>query len=123
MTSSIEIVLPGDSQFMHLARLMASGVAGTFGLPLTVVEDVRIAVDEVCATLIEVGDGHPIRLVFSMTEDKLEVQGTSATDSSGRPDADRLTLSLQMLDVLTDAHRFTQTDGQATFTITIRTHD
>lgn len=123
MTSSIEIVLPGDSQFMHLARLMASGVAGTFGLPLTVVEDVRIAVDEVCATLIEVGEGSPIRLLFSVQEDKLEVQGTSATEASGRPDADRLTLSMQMLDVLTDAHRFTQSEGEATFSVSISTGD
>lgn len=117
--SSIEIVLPGHSQFMHLARLMASGVAGTFGLPMTVVQDVRIAVDEVCATLIEVGDGYPIKLVFTIEEERFLVTGTSTANSSGQPDSDRLELSLQMLDVLTDEHRFTHDDGQATFTISI----
>lgn len=121
--SSIEIVLPGHSQFMHLARLMASGVAGTFGLPLTVIEDVRIAVDEVCATLIEVGDGHPVKLVFTIAEEKLLVTGTAAANSSGHPDADRLTLSFQMLDVLTDEHHFAQEDGQATFRVSISLED
>lgn len=104
---------------MHLARLMASGVAGTFGLPMAVVQDVRIAVDEVCATLIEVGDGQPIQLVFSVEEGKFLVTGTSAADGPGEPDSDRLALSLQMLDVLTDEHNFTHDNGQATFRITI----
>ena len=63
----VELLLPPDSRYMRLARLMASGVASTCGLPLEEVEDFRIAVDELCAALIEVGDGEQVRLVFAFT--------------------------------------------------------
>ena len=62
---------------MRLARLMASGVASTCGLPLEEVEDFRIAVDELCSTLIEMGDGQPIRLAF-------EIAPTSSSSRAAR---------------------------------------
>ena len=61
LVGRVELSLPPDSRYMRLARLMASGVASTCGLPLEEVEDFRIAVDELCSTLIEMGDGQPIR--------------------------------------------------------------
>src|SRR5215207_6313179 len=78
----IELSLPSDSRYMRLARLMASGVATTCGLPLEEVEDFRIAVDELCATLIEVGDGDPVRLASELADDTLVVVGTTTASTS-----------------------------------------
>lgn len=116
----IQLLLPGDSRYMRLARLMASGVATTCGLSLEAVEDFRIAVDELCATLMEVGAGQPVRLVFGVEGDTLVVTGNTALTSDAQaPDEDRLALSHHILDVLTDAHEFTRSDGNAVFTITV----
>jgi serine/threonine-protein kinase RsbW len=112
----IELSLPPNSRYMRLARLMASGVATTCGLPLEEVEDFRIAVDELCATLMEIGTGEPVRLAFLMGDDTLVVEGRTASASDGSVDEDRLSLSRQILDVVTDGHRLSQVDGQTAFT-------
>jgi serine/threonine-protein kinase RsbW len=111
----IELSLPPDSRYMRLARLMASGVATTCGLPLEEVEDFRIAVDELCATLIEIGDGQPVRLCFELGGDALEVVATTTAGRGEAIDEERLALSRQILDVVTDGHDLAQAGGQVSF--------
>jgi hypothetical protein len=111
----IELSLPPDSRYMRLARLMASGVATTCGLPLEEVEDFRIAVDELCATLIEIGDGDPVRLAFDFTVDAVIVEGRTTARAGRAIDEDRLNLSRQILDVVTDGHHLTTANGHASF--------
>jgi anti-sigma regulatory factor (Ser/Thr protein kinase) len=112
----IELTLPPDSRYMRLARLMASGVATTCGLPLEEVEDFRIAVDELCATLIEIGDGDPVTLAFDFTVDAVVVEGRTSARAGKGIDEDRLNLSRQILDVVTDGHELAMVDGDAAFT-------
>lgn len=112
----VELLLPPDSRYMRLARLMASGVATTCGLPLEEVEDFRIAVDELTAALIEVGDGDQVRLVFSFTDDVVTVEGRTPAKEASGIDEDRLNLSRQILDVVTDGHRLATENGHASFT-------
>src|SRR5262245_21511232 len=116
LAGRIELCLPPDSRYMRLARLMASGVATTCGLPLEEVEDFRIAVDEVCATLIEMGDGRPLSLVFELGSDVLSVEATTAASDLATIDEERLALSRQILDVVTDGHDLSQSDGVVSFT-------
>jgi serine/threonine-protein kinase RsbW len=112
----IELSLPPDSRYMRLARLMASGVATSCGLPLEEVEDFRIAVDELCATLIEMGDGDAVRLAFQLKDDSLVVVGTTAASGQEVIDDDRLNLSRQILDVVTDGHGLERSRGTLAFT-------
>jgi serine/threonine-protein kinase RsbW len=112
----IELSLPPDSRYMRLARLMASGVATSCGLPLEEVEDFRIAVDELCATLIEMGDGQTVRLAFELSDDALVVVGTTAASPNVTIDGDRLNLSRQILDVVTDGHGLERSGDTVAFT-------
>ena len=112
----IELSLPPDSRYMRLARLMASGVATSCGLPLEEVEDFRIAVDELCATLIEMGDGDHVQLAFQTTGDALVVVGTTTASGQEMIDDDRLSLSRQILDVVTDGHGLERSAGRLAFT-------
>jgi serine/threonine-protein kinase RsbW len=114
--SRIELSLPSDSRYMRLARLMASGVATTCGLPLEEVEDFRIAVDELCATLMEIGHGEQVQLAFLLDGDMLVVEGRTSSSATADIDADRLGLSRQILDVVTDGHQLSQVDGHTAFT-------
>jgi serine/threonine-protein kinase RsbW len=110
----VELSLPPDSRYMRLARLMASGVATTSGLPLEEVEDFRIAVDELCATLIELGDGEVVRLTFELGH-TLVVVGTTRAAPGETIDQERLTLSRQILDVVTDGHELTRDGDSVSF--------
>ena len=120
LPSPVELELPGDSRFMRLARLLASGVATACGLPLEEVEDFRVVVDEVCATLIEAGGGQPIRLVFCIRGELLIVDGSTRDPGTAGPDEDRLALSRQILDVVTESHSYTREDGRVLFTASTR---
>jgi anti-sigma regulatory factor (Ser/Thr protein kinase) len=100
----VELSLPADSRYMRLARLVTSGLATTCGLPLEEVEDLRITVDEMCATLIELGDGQPVRLAFELLPDALLIHGATAADPASEVDEARLDLSRQILDVVADGH-------------------
>jgi hypothetical protein len=110
----VELSLPPDTRYMRLARLMASGVATTSGLPLEEVEDFRIAVDELCATLIELGDGEVVRLTFELGQ-VLVVVGTTRAAPDESIDKERLTLSRQILDVVTDGHELTRDGDSVSF--------
>jgi hypothetical protein len=105
---------------MRLARLVASGVATTCGLPLEEVEDFRVAVDEICATLIEAGAGDQIKLTFATNGGMLQVTGTTSDVDHSGPDEDRLALSRQILDVISESHRFDRVNGSVEFTVVIR---
>jgi serine/threonine-protein kinase RsbW len=111
----VELSLPPDSRYMRLARRMASGVASTSGLPLEEVEDFRIAVDELCSTLIEMGDGEPIQLTFEVRPEVLVVEGRTLAGRAPAPDDERLALSRQILDVVADGHELMHLDGQVEF--------
>ena len=112
----IDLSLPPDSRYMRLARLMASGVATTCGLPLEEVEDFRIAVDELCATLIELGDGQPVHLTFDLAADALVVHATTRSSTARVLDEERLALSRQILEVVTDGYDLTSLDGNVELT-------
>jgi serine/threonine-protein kinase RsbW len=112
----IELSLPPDSRYMRLARLMASGVATSCGLPLEEVEDFRIAIDELCATLIEIGDGDDVRLTFQLAADAVVVVGTTRASPHQTIDDDRLSLSRQILDVVTDGYSLERSDDTMSFT-------
>jgi serine/threonine-protein kinase RsbW len=115
LVDRVELSLPPDSRYMRLARLMASGVASTSGLPLEEVEDFRIAVDELCSTLIEMGDGQPIQLSFEIRADVLVVEGRTRAGQALAPDDERLALSRQILDVVADGHQLEHLDGRVEF--------
>jgi serine/threonine-protein kinase RsbW len=107
----ITLELPSDTRYLRLARLMASGVATSYGLPLEEVEDFRIVVDELCATLMELGDGDPLSVTFEMDGDQLVVRGRTAAGPALDAGDERLRLSVQILDVVADGHEMSSDDG------------
>ena len=100
---AIEMVLPADVRLIRLARLVAGGVGGSADFDVDGVDDLRIAVDEMCTALIESGDGGPLHLHFSVSPESVEVRGeTSAAGGATEFEGDRLTLSKQILGVVVD---------------------
>jgi serine/threonine-protein kinase RsbW len=111
----IELALPADPRLVRLARLVASGVASGASFDIEEIEDLRIAVDEGCIALIEAGDGSRLELEFVLDGPSIEVRGTTAASSQAMLDTERLSLSTQILKVVTDEHDLTVREGRATF--------
>jgi serine/threonine-protein kinase RsbW len=108
----IELVLPADTRLVRVARLVASGVATTAGFDVDEVEDLRIAVDELCTALVEGGDGSPLLLGFDLGENEVSVVGSTKASSAAAFEPDRLALSRQILAVVVDDHDLNSDHGQ-----------
>jgi serine/threonine-protein kinase RsbW len=109
---TIELVLPADTRLVRVARLVASGVATAAGFDVEQVEDLRIAVDELCSALIEGGDGSALLLSFEVSPDSVGVLGSTPAGPSAEFEPERLSLSRQILDVVADDHEITADHGR-----------
>ena len=114
-SENIELVLPADTRLVRLARLVASGVATAAGFDVEEVEDFRIAVDEMCAALIEAGIGRPLLLGFDLDDDCVSVLGSTASNGTASFEIERLALSAQILRVVVDEHEMTRDASHTSF--------
>ena len=64
-----------DLRVIRIARLVAGGLGATAGFDIEEIDDLRIAVDEGCGALFEIGDGSPVNLTFAVEEQQVEVRG------------------------------------------------
>jgi len=114
----VRLTVPAAPEYLRLVRLTAAGLASRLGFTFDEVEDLRIAVDELCFHLLgDVDDeltGEPRRmaLVYSAGPDSITITGrTGATGDAPEPSD----LSEQILDALVDEHEVSSIDGMITF--------
>ena len=116
----VEFRMPSDPRFIRVARLAASGIGAGAGLDIDRIEDLKIAVGEVCATLIEMGDGSPVTLGLGVTPSgDVRVEGHVPIGAGGRPDRARFALTAQILHVIAGGHVFEQEAEVATITFDV----
>ena len=69
--------MPAAPEFLRISRIMAAGVASRVGFTLDEVEDIRIAIDEVCFSMVGArGRAGTISLRYVLDDDELVVEGT-----------------------------------------------
>ena len=71
----IKLTVPALVTYSRVARLAVTGLASRMGFSYDEIEDLRIAVGEVCGLLLNNGDG---RLTFrcTLTDNALELEAT-----------------------------------------------
>jgi len=75
-TGEVRLELPAAPEFLRISRLMAAGVASRVGFTLDEVEDLRIAIDEVCFSMVGPrGRAGTITLRYRLDADHLVVEG------------------------------------------------
>ena len=107
---SLRLELDPDPRLLRVLRLVASGVASLGDFDLAAVEEVRVAVDELGATLIGASTGGSIELTFELNDGTLCVEGRTnvgGTDLEVDPLTDRI------LDVVATRHEWGTTGGVA----------
>lgn len=112
-TEEVRLVLPALPAYVRLARLTATGLASRVGFSYDEVEDLRIAVDELCYLLVG-AQGRPgtITLTFSMDSVGLVVAGEGRA-GGGR--AEFAELSEQILAAIVEDGDVTRGDGTIAF--------
>lgn len=108
MTQSIELTLPAWGDFLFLARSAVGAVAARVGMTVEEIEDLNLAVDELCLSLIGPEESKEGRLELSAEWDDrevtvrchLEAPGTASDAAAGFPDE----ISERIIGALTDRH-------------------
>ncbi len=116
----VRLVVPAAAEYLRLVRLTAAGMASRLGFTFDEVEDLRIAVDELCFHLLGSDDGDEIpidedrtmELVYSANADSITITGRTGL-SGALPEPSEL--SEQILDALVDEHEVSGSDGMVTF--------
>ncbi len=115
MSEPVELCIPVQSDLIVLARLTAATVASRAGFDVEKVDDLRLAVDELCVLVADGGTAGRLNLRFLTDGDVVEVicalDGPGGeegrTDEHGEHE-----LSIRILDALVDEHGDEFDDGQ-----------
>src|ERR1700674_5633867 len=107
----VELRIPADPLYVRIARLTAGDMGGRVGFSVDELDDIRLAVDEVCATLIAAG-GQRLELRMQGRDRALIIEGrvpeaiwvTAPTD-----------LSAMLLRALVDSCVFTSRNSELSF--------
>lgn len=54
-TDRVKLTLPFKAEYVSTARLLTSGMANRLGFDIDMIEDVKVAVSEVCSKFVQVG--------------------------------------------------------------------
>ena len=103
--TEVRLAVPATPEFLRLARLTVAGVASRMGFTYDEVEDLRIAIDELCFALVGTNgrDGN-IELRYSLDADDLVVEGVGTFSDPVAVVATLSPLSRQILSAVVDEH-------------------
>jgi hypothetical protein len=117
----VTLRLPAQSRYVRIARLVGAGLANDLGVDLDGLDDVRLAIGEVCGLASQLGAA-AITLTFAAGDGQLRVTGDGRADASPLPgipgDEDQLRLVHQILDVACAEHELALRDDGLAFSLT-----
>ena len=98
-TEKIELVLPFKAEYVSVARLTVSGVSSRIGFDIEAIEDIKVALSEVCNKLVTRGSvsAKCFRIIFNIRKDGLDISFDSEDKSLGsifRKENDELGISI-----------------------------
>lgn len=101
---NLEVLLevPASPEFLRITRIMVAGVATRMGFTLDGVEDLRIAIDELCFALVGRGRQGTITLRYEMLDDALAVEGSGHFTDGGSTESRLSPMSRQIVNAMVD---------------------
>lgn len=100
--ADVEVRVPADGAYVSVIRTTTAGLAARLDLTLDDVEDLRIAVGEACAVLLEQADeGADLEAAFWLGSGGLVIEIGTAAAAPSAPDED--SFAWQVLTTLADS--------------------
>jgi serine/threonine-protein kinase RsbW len=85
----VEVRLPAAGAYLSVLRTATAGLAARLDFTLDEIEDLRIAVDEACAILLQqAAPGSTLECVFTLVGDSLRVTVSAPTTEGHAPERD-----------------------------------
>jgi anti-sigma regulatory factor (Ser/Thr protein kinase) len=117
---AVTLRLPAQARFIRLARLVGAGLANDLGIDLDGLDDVRLAIGEVCGLATQFGASE-LELKYSVDGQQLLVRGRGQGHDSDTPvpgDDEQLRLVRQILGVASAAHELNVREDGLAFSLT-----
>ncbi len=111
----IHLEVPTTPDLLRLVRVVASGLASRLGFAIDAVEDVRLAIDELCWTLAsQAGPGSTLAVRFVILEGAFSIEGRLKPGPVGEvPDGALSAMSERILGTLVEDYALLPpSDGQ-----------
>jgi serine/threonine-protein kinase RsbW len=107
MSDTVALSLPVRSELLVLARITAATMASRADFDIEEIEDLRLAVDELCLSVVGGARSGTVRLGFSVDESTIAI--TCELDWSGEAGEDDVPgepddLSIRLIEALVDEH-------------------
>ena len=111
----VRLTMPATPQLLRVARLTAAALASRLGFSFDEIEDVKIAVDELCFALVgSKGRDGTLTIIYRLREHHLEIAGEGAFTPDEREAVPAPSeLSAQILAAVVDEHELSR-DGNTT---------
>lgn len=113
----VVLTVPAHPEFLRVIRMTASGLGSRLGFTIDEVDDLRLALDELCFALIGKGIETDLTVTYLLQPNALVINGT--TDHPA-PKTGLNDLSQQILPALVDHHELIDDGTRSTFTLTKR---
>ncbi|HET9091382.1 MAG TPA: hypothetical protein VFN50_03160 [Acidimicrobiales bacterium] len=118
-TTRVELSIPASVEWLALARTTGAAIASRWAFTYDEIADLRLAIDELCLTLVEGPPAARLDLLYALEGDALTVEGRAvgAGEATGiaAPEGGEAVLSSDLsgriLDALVDAHGAENHDG------------
>lgn len=118
--TEVRLTLPPGGEHVQLARLVAAGLASRLDFDYEEIEDLRLAVDELCFALLSAGaPSGPLDLRYRVEGGDLRIEGSLAV-AGGAHVADPPELTARILETVVDEYSLADGDGTATFRLSKR---
>jgi histidine kinase-like protein len=116
-TASVTLMVAATNDHISYARLTATALAGKMGFDYDAIEDIRIAVSELCSNVIACAiTGSELTLSLRGDAEGITVTGRVPV-SDAAPPLDPDELSEQVLDAVVDTHRYSVDGTEIQFTM------
>ena len=112
-TTPVIVTFPASPEYLRLARIATADAASRAGLDYEEIDDVRIAVSELCS-LVSVDPEATVTLAFLVSSGTLTVDGEART---GRNEISPNELSRAIVAAVTDEHSLTTDEGVTHFQV------
>ena len=76
MLGEVRLEVPASAAYFRVARMVAAGVGSRLGFTLDELDDLRIAVDELCTVVMGGHTDGKLLLRYHLIEDGIAVEGT-----------------------------------------------
>jgi anti-sigma regulatory factor (Ser/Thr protein kinase) len=128
MTDVVDLTIPAAADLLVLARLTAATIAARADFGVDEIEDLRLAVEELCLPFVRSGGEGHLRLCYERDGESIEISCTaqlmrgdpvrrSGPDEEARQEDE---LSTRILDALVDEHGADTSGGTPRVWIVVR---